>query len=93
MRLDLLLGSAKRCLGSTRVSLCGWKGVLNPGGDDRKGDILLCIPDSFSAVSSWSRCVNLVYFLPVSVELCPMLLAYHKCYHLGKGRGRNPIFV
>ena len=28
MRLDLLLGSAKGCLGSTCTSLCGWKGVI-----------------------------------------------------------------
>ena len=28
MRLDLLLGSAKGCLGSTCISLCGWKGVV-----------------------------------------------------------------
>ena len=28
MRLDLLLGSAKGCLGSTCISLCGWKGVI-----------------------------------------------------------------
>ena len=27
MRLNLLLGSAKGCLGSTCISLCGWKGV------------------------------------------------------------------
>ena len=27
MRLDLLLGSAKGCPGSTCISLCGWKGV------------------------------------------------------------------
>ena len=28
MRLDLLLGSAKGCLGSTCISLCGGKGVI-----------------------------------------------------------------
>ena len=31
MRLDLLLGSAKGCPGSTCISLSGWKGLLNPG--------------------------------------------------------------
>ena len=28
MRLDLLLGSAKGCLGSTCISLCGWKALI-----------------------------------------------------------------
>ena len=35
MRLDVLLTSAKGCLGSTCISLCGWKGVilsLSPAG-------------------------------------------------------------
>ena len=27
LRLDLLLGSARGCFGSTCISLCGWKGV------------------------------------------------------------------
>ena len=31
MRLDVPLGSAKKCLGNTYISLCGWKGVkLSP---------------------------------------------------------------
>ena len=28
LRLDVILGSAQGCLGSTCISLCGWKGVL-----------------------------------------------------------------
>ena len=40
MQLDLLLGSAKGCLGSTCISLCGWKGVLTPGGGRGRGRTL-----------------------------------------------------
>ena len=46
MRLDPLLGSAKGCLGSTCISLCGWKGVILSLSLRYTGDDSACTIDS-----------------------------------------------
>ena len=79
--INMLLGSAMGCFGSTCISLCGWKGVI----------LSLSLP--LPSLCGWNRRVCLLALVAILGAVASSLCPAHQPHTADTERGTPPLYT